>query len=31
MLVIAASTSASVACGFSASSADTAMIIPDWQ
>ena len=31
MLVMAASMSASVACGRSASSADTAMIIPDWQ
>ena len=31
MLVMVSSISASVACGFSASSADTAMIIPDWQ
>ena len=31
MLVMASSTSTSVACGLSASSADTAMIIPDWQ
>ena len=31
MLVIASSISSSVACGRSASSADTAMIIPDWR